>query len=216
MKREWVDVSVPIRDGMVHWPGDPGIRVGRVHDLSKGDVCTVSSLAIGSHTGTHMDAPAHFLRGGATIDAMPPEATVGPARVVPIRDRTAIRAAELKRHRLRRGERVLFKTRNSARCWRSDAFVKDFVYIAQDGARFLAEAGVRMVGVDYLSVGGYAKDGVETHHALLGAGIWIVEGLNLSKARPGPCELVCLPLRFEHGDGAPARAFLRQRKGASR
>jgi arylformamidase len=132
--------------------------------------------------------------------------------VIAIRSPQAIRLDELRRHEIRRGERVLFKTRNSGRCWVQDTFVEDFVYIAADAARYLADRGVRLVGIDYLSVGGFLHDGRETHEALLGAGIWVIEGLDLSKVRPGPVDLVCLPLRLSDGDGAPARAIVRERR----
>ena len=208
---------MPLHDGMVHWPGDPAVRIRRTRELSRGDSCTVSALAMGSHTGTHMDAPGHFLRGGRWLDDMPPEATVGPARVIEVRDPEAVTPRELERHRIRRGERILFKTRNSSRCWASDRFVEDFVYISTAAARFLAARRVRAVGVDYLSVGGYrARNGVEVHRILLGAGIWIIEGLNLARVRPGACELLCLPLKMLHSDVAPARAVLRTRRRVMR
>jgi len=208
----WIDVSVPLRTNMVHWPGDPEVRIERTQSIESGAPCNVSKLTMGAHTGTHMDAALHFVPGGAALDAMPLSATIGPARVLEIRDAEAVHAAELQEHRIRRGERILLKTRNSARCWPQPAFVEDFVYIAADGARYLAERRVRTVGVDYLSVGGYRRDGSETHLALLQAGIWIIEGLNLSAVRPGSYELICLPLRIEGADGGPARAVLR--KGA--
>jgi arylformamidase len=212
MSAAWIDVSVPLREGMVHWPGDPPARIRKTKDLDRGDSCTVSQLDLGSHTGTHMDAPGHFLRGGAGIDAMPLDATVGPARVIAIRDPASITARELRRHGIRRGERILFKTANSAARWARTAFAEDFVAIAQDAARLLAQRRVRCVGVDYLSVGGYRDDGAAIHRTLLGAGIWLIEGLNLSRVAAGAYELICLPLRIAGGDGAPARAVLRRRR----
>jgi arylformamidase len=159
-----------------------------------------------------MDAPSHFLNGAPDLDSLSLEAAVGRARVLSIRSPKEITPEELRQHRIRRGERLLFKTRNSACCWKSDTFVKDFVYISAAAARLLAERGVALVGIDYLSVGGFYRDGRETHEILLGAGIWIVEGLNLSRVRPGPVDLVCLPIRLAKGDGAPARAILRERQ----
>lgn len=207
----WIDVSVPLRSGMVHWPDNPPVVVERTMDLAKGDSCTVSRFSMGAHTGTHMDAPSHFVAGGASLDALPLDAVVGPARVIAIRSPRAITVEELRRHAIRRGERLLFRTRNSARCWKTDAFVEDFVHVAAEAARYLAERRVRLVGVDYLSVGGFVRDGRETHEALLGAGVWIVEGLDLSGVRPGPVDLLCLPLRLADSEGAPARAFVRER-----
>lgn len=210
MALEWIDVSVPIRAGMVHWPGDPEVRIERVSEIAGGASANLTHLDLGAHTGTHMDAPVHFVEGGAGIDSMPPEATIGPAQVIEISDPVSIKADELRGHEPREGERVLFKTRNSTEAWgKGDQFAEDFVYIAAEGARYLAERGVRTVGVDYLSVGGYECDSVETHVALLEAGIWIIEGLNLSAVGAGEYELVCLPLKIAGSDGAPARAFLR-------
>jgi arylformamidase len=209
---DWVDISVPVRNGMVHWPGDPDFHIERATDQEKGDVATVSRMALGVHTGTHMDAPLHFIRHAASIDTMPLDATVGRARVIGIRDRKSIGREELVSHGISAGERILFKTANSEHSWDSDRFDEEFVFISRDGARYLAECGVRAVGVDYLSVGGYREDGVETHEALLGAGIWIIEGLNLKGIEPGEYELVCLPLRLIGAEGAPARAILRSAK----
>ena len=204
-----MDISVPVRNGMVHWPGDPDFHIERAADQEKGDVATVSRMALGVHTGTHMDAPLHFIRHAASIDTMPLDATVGPARVIGIRDRKSVGREELLGHAITAGERILFKTANSDHSWDSDRFDEEFVFISQDGARYLAECGVRAVGVDYLSVGGYREDGLETHEALLGAGIWIIEGLNLKGIEPGTYELVCLPLRLMGAEGSPARAILR-------
>jgi arylformamidase len=207
-----MDISVPVRNGMVHWPGDPDFHIERATDQEKGDIATVSRMALGVHTGTHMDAPLHFIRHAASIDTMPLDATVGTARVIAIRDRKSIGREELLGHGISLGERILFKTTNSDHSWDTDLFDENFVFISQDGARYLAERGVRTVGVDYLSVGGYRDDGLETHAALLGAGIWVIEGLNLRGVEPGVYELVCLPLRLIGAEGSPARAILRSAK----
>jgi arylformamidase len=207
--KKWIDVSLPLRNGIVHWPGDPPFTIERVRDLERGDDATVSRLDMGVHTGTHMDAPAHFIRGGASLDAMPPDALIGRGRVIEIENDHAVTIEELERHRIRRGERVLFKTRNSDRCYKTEAFVKDFVYISARAARYLAARGVLCVGIDYLSAGGFFSDGRETHELLLGAGVWIIEGLDLSGIEPGPVEMICLPLRLAGAEGAPVRALLR-------
>ena len=210
MAEGWIDISVPVHSGMVHWPKDPEIKVERVMEMARGDVCNVSHLSLGAHTGTHMDAPLHFIAKGKSIDQLPFEATIGLARVIEIADEESIKPEELRPHRIKADERILFKTRNSEESWRSNEFDEDFVYISREGAQFLAERKVRTVGVDYLSVGGYKRDGVETHHALLGAGIWVIEGLNLARVKPGQYELVCLPIKLEGAEGAPARALLRK------
>jgi arylformamidase len=208
---EWLDVSVPIRDGMVHWPGNPAVRIERNEEVTEeGGVARVSTLSFGSHTGTHIDAPVHFGVSDQGVDTLPIDALIGPARVVAIEDGAAITRADVERIDAQRGERLLFKTRNSSRCWRTDAFVEDYAYVAPDAAEVLAARGVRLVGVDYLSVGG-RKDGALTHRFLLKAGVCIVEGLDLSAVAPGSYDLVALPIRFAGGDGAPARALLRRR-----
>jgi arylformamidase len=209
MASPWIDVSVTLRTGMVNWPGDPPARISHALSMERGDPCTVSLLEMGAHTGTHMDAPAHFVRGGIGIDDMPLDAAIGAARVIPILDRESIKPGELVQHSIRRGERVLFKTNNSDHCWDTNSFFEEFVYLSAAAAQYLVERQVRLVGVDYLSVGGFRADGVETHQALLKAGIWIIEGLNLKRVQPGRVQLVCLPLKILEGDGAPARALVR-------
>ena len=215
MADEWIDVSVPLHTGMVHWPDNPPVTIERQLDMARGDVCNVSKMSLGVHTGTHMDAPIHFLRDGIGIDQMPLTTAIGRARVIEIGDPVSIKPQELASYNIQRGERILFKTRNSARCWQTNDFVEDFVYIAHEAAQYLASVGVQLVGVDYLSVGGFAVDGPESHQALLGGGIWIIEGLNLSQAEPGVYDLICLPLRIVGGDGAPARAILHRVGSAS-
>jgi arylformamidase len=193
----------------VHWPGDPELQSSLAKSLDAGDVCNLTQLATSVHIGTHMDAPRHFIKEGLGIDRIPLDAVVGPCRVVRITDREAIKPKELAPLRLRAGERILFKTSNSARGWKTDEFIENFVYVSKEAAQFLVDRGVQTIGVDYLSVGGFFKDGVETHQTLLGAKIWVIEGLNLSRVAPGRYELVCLPLKLRGSDGAPARAILR-------
>src|SRR5262249_52167873 len=150
----WIDISVPLRHGMVHWPDNPSVEIRRILDMDRGHAVNVLALSLGAHTGTHMDAPIHFLPAGEGIEAMPLAATMGPARVLPIADPVAITPDELEPYAIQAGERLLFKTRNSPAAWQSDDFVEDFVYLSAAGARYLAERRVRTVGVDYLSVGG--------------------------------------------------------------
>lgn len=147
---------------------------------------------------------------------MPLSVGIGQAHVIEMHDPESIKPEELRPHQIQRGERVLFKTRNSPRCWQTDDFFEDYVYISQDAARFLAAQQVQAVGIDYLSVGGFTKDGVETHYALLEAGIWLIEGLNLTNIEPGIYELICLTLKIEDADGAPARAILRSVESTSK
>ena len=205
----WIDVSVTVRHGMPHWPDNPPIVMQRPMELLRGHACNLSHLAMGVHTGTHIDAPVHFIHQAAGVDEMPLAATMGPARVIEIADPRVITADELRGHSLQAGERVLFRTANSPRCWLADRFVEDFVYISEQAAEHLAETRVRTVGVDYLSVGGYHADGAKIHRILLSAGIWIIEGLDLSAVRAGRYEMICLPVKLHGSDGAPARALLR-------
>ena len=210
MSREFIDISIPLRNGMVNWPGDAPFSRIETLKIANGDVCNLSQFASSVHIGTHMDAPRHFLADGHGIETMPIAATVGPARVIAIHDPELIRVKELEQHHLAKNERVLFKTKNSEHHWKTHTFQEKFVHIPQDTARYLAKCGVQTVGVDYLSVGGYETDSAETHQALLEAGIWIIEGLNLEHVEPGNYELICLPLKLSGSDGAPARAVLRQ------
>jgi arylformamidase len=206
-KRKLFDISLAVRSGMVRWPGDPDATISSFHSMSRGDAANVSKIDMGSHTGTHMDAPFHFIRNGKTIDQMPLDATIGPARVIEIQDPLSITEKELSKYRIRRGERILFKTKNSS-LWKDEAFVEEFIYLSAGAAQFLAQRRIRMFGVDYLSVGGYREDGDLVHRTLLKSGIWIVEGLNLSGIAAGDYELICLPIKLWQGDGAPARAVL--------
>jgi len=211
-KNGWVDISVTIKSGMVHWPGDPAVNISRRQDMDKGDSDNVSLISMGSHTGTHMDAPRHFFVRGKGLDKMPLSAVIGPARVLAIINTRCITVPELKRHRIKFGERILFKTRNSS-FWKTNVFQKEFVYVTQEAADYLSDVGVAVVGVDYLSVGGYKKDGAKTHKTILGGGIWIIEGLNLYGIKPGDYDLICLPIKIFNLDGAPARAIIRPRLG---
>jgi arylformamidase len=207
---DWIDISAPLRNGMVAWPGDAPFQKTPTLEIAKGHQCNLSEFSTTAHIGTHMDAPRHYLEGAGGIDSMPIAASIGPARVIEIRDPEAIRTSELEPLQLAKGERVLFKTRNSERCWKTDEFQKSYVHIAPEAALYLAARAVQTVGVDYLSVGAFDPEGQETHRILLAAGICIIEGLNLEGVEPGDYELVCLPLKIVGGDGAPARAVLRR------
>jgi arylformamidase len=206
----WIDVSVPLRNGMGAWPGDASFERTSTLEMANGDPCNLSQISSTAHIGTHMDAPRHYLPDAAGMESMPIDAAIGRCRVIEIHDPEAIRISELDPHHLNKGERVLFKTANSIHCWKTDHFKKKYIYIPPETARYLAERGVRTVGVDYLSVGGFESGGAETHRILLETGIWIIEGLMLEHVEPGEYELVCLPLKIIGGDGAPARAVLRK------
>ncbi len=209
---DWIDISVALNPAVPHWPGNTPFDIAKDHDMANGDHDNVSRISMGVHTGTHIDAPLHFLAGGASIDTLPFRATVGRARVIEIENKETITVQELQTYDLEPGERLLFKTNNSSRNWPEQEFLTDFVYIPHEAAEFLAEKKVQTVGVDYLSVGGYKKDGAQTHAALLSAGIWVIEGLNLAGVAPGHYDLVCLPLRLEGAEAAPARAIIRRER----
>lgn len=210
MSADWIDITVPLRTGMVHWPDDPDVRIQRIHSMPDGDSLNVTTLFMCVHTGTHVDAPLHFLDGGEGMDGLPLAAVVGRARVLAFSGVGSIGAPELARHHVRPGERLLLKTSNSSRCWRSHEFVEDYVALNESGAEYLAERGVETAGIDYLSIGPTGEEGERVHRALMAAGIWIIEGLDLSAATAGDYELICLPLRVPRADGAPARAIIRR------
>jgi arylformamidase len=203
------DISLSISESLVVWPGDSPVRITQPRHMDRGDHATVSHLEISAHTGTHVDAPAHFVQGGAGVDTLDLNALVGLALVTEARDADALTADVLAELAIPLGtERVLFRTRNSNLWARgAQAFDEDFVAITEDGARWLVERGIRLVGVDYLSVAPFSAS-IPTHQMLLRAGIVLLEGVNLSDVRPGMYQLVCLPLKIDGVDGAPARAIL--------
>lgn len=204
------DITVAISADLPVYPGDPGIEIRQVMSLAAGDVCAVSHLHFGTHIGTHVDPPAHFVAGGMTLDELPLDVLIGTARVMDVGDIPFIDAEALRRYDLGGVTRVLFKTRNS-QFWPSQrTFQEDFVYIESDAAQLLAASGVKLVGIDYLSVEKFNFTSPETHYALLRNNVVIIEGLNLRDISPGDYELICLPIKLKNGDGGPARVVLRE------
>lgn len=201
------DVTRTLHAGMPTWPGEPGPALTPIKQMAAGHPADVSHLALGVHTGTHVDAPSHFIPGGATVDSLSLDALVGPARVVDIKHPGAIGQSELEAAGLGDVQRVLFRTRNSHE-WSDSEFRHDFVYLEPQAARWLVERGTLLVGVDYLSVESYAAAEPLTHRTLLGAGVVIVEGLDLKEVPAGDYLLTCLPLKLAGADGAPARVVL--------
>jgi len=201
---EILDVSIPIRTRMPIYPANPGVALRRIDAIADGAVANVSAVDLGAHTGTHVDAPNHFLDGAGGVDTVALAPLIGPAVVVDATavDKTLDAAAVAAAGVPAGAERVLFKTRNS-QLWEQDEFSEDFVSFDASGARALLDAGVRLVGIDYLSVGDPGA-----HRALLGADVAVVEGLDLRAVEPGPYQLVCLPLKLVGSDGGPARAVL--------
>jgi arylformamidase len=205
------DVSVPIKHGGLVYPNNPAISITPVQSIAAGNTANVSRIDLGSHTGTHVDAPLHFIDGAAGVDRLPLDVLIGPARLIAFADDVlAVGMKELERHDLSGVKRVLIRTRNSA--WLasgSSEFHPDFTHITPDGAEYLVSAGVRLVGVDYLSVEQFRSPHHKTHRTLLSNGVVIVEGLVLAEPPPGDYELYCLPMLMAGLDGAPARAVLR-------
>lgn len=204
------DVSLPLVSGGLVYPGNPPISITPEQAVSQGASANVSRVEFGSHTGTHVDAPKHFFDDGAGVDSIALEVLMGPARLLAFSDTvTSIGEAELAAHDLTGITRVLLKTRNSK--WLatgSREFHSDYTYLAPDGAEYLARLGVRLVGVDYLSVEQFHSGHHRTHRTLFEQGIVIVEGLLLSEPPAGDYHFRCLPLRLVGLDGAPARAVV--------
>lgn len=208
MPRKLFDISVPVKNGGVVYPGNPEIHIELQQDMSRGGSSNVSLLTIGSHTGTHVDAPLHMIPGGAGVDGIPLDALIGPALVIAFDDDVmAVTEAYLRTQPIAGHERVLLKTRNS-RYIREREFHRDYTYLAPDGAEYLVSLGVRLVGIDYLSIEQFHSGHHRTHTTLLSRGIVIVEGLDLSEPPAGEYELYCLPVLLDGVDGAPARAVL--------
>jgi arylformamidase len=210
----WIDVSAPIDPATAPvYPGNTPIKLEFVLDYDKGNTLALSSYTLGAHTGTHVDAPMHFIKGGMSVDQVPLEHFVGPARVIDCSpDAKVIDAAELNKHDWKGAHRILFRTRNSRNGWMSDpTFHPDFTYVAPDAAQLLADAGVELVGIDYLSIEKFKSPEPKTHLALLTKGIPVVEGLSLKDVTPGDYDLIVLPLRIVGHEAAPARAILKRR-----
>ena len=210
MTENWIDISVPLRTSMVSWPGDPEPILERISEIERGDMANVTFLRLTAHTGTHMDAPCHFLAGKEGIDTFPLEVGVGPPAFSRFRSRfQAFRPSFLRTRTFSRGDRILFKTRNSQHRWDLKEFQRGFTGLSASAAQYLVDRGVQLVGIDYLSIGVFEGDGSETHQILLGAKVWILEGLDLGKIEEGVYDLICLPLRIAGSDGSPARAILK-------
>jgi arylformamidase len=208
------DITVPLSRNTPTYPGDPKLELEKWHSLDKGDSSNVTFMRFGAHSGTHVDAPAHFIAGGSPVESLELDKLIGQAQVIEApSDCECVDEALVKREVRPATRRVLFKTKNSA-FWTTGSaeFRTDYAYISPEAATLLAGMGVELVGIDYLSVEKFSSNGFQTHLRLLSKGVVIVEGLNLSEVSAGEYELICLPLRIADGsgDGAPARAVLRE------
>jgi arylformamidase len=204
-----IDVTVPLDASVPTYPGNTPFSLEAIKRVARGDSSNVSTIHMSAHGGTHVDAPRHYFDSGPGVEALPLEILLGRTRVVEVQTRSGIGAADLAALDLSDDIRILFKTPNS-RWWGSPEFHADYVGMTASGAEHLIAHGIRLVGVDYVSVEPYKTPGAPAHHALLGAGAIIVEGLNLRDVEPGIYEMICLPLRVVGADGAPARVLLRR------
>ncbi|MEP7242546.1 MAG: cyclase family protein [Gammaproteobacteria bacterium] len=210
----WIDISAPIDPRTTPvYPGDAPIKFDFLKRFDAGDKLTLSAYSMGAHTATHVDAPLHFIKGGAPLNQIPLERFMGPVRVIDCSaEALAIDATELNKHPWRGAKRIFFRTRNSRKGWMTDpTFHKDFTYVAPDAARLLADAGVELVGIDYISMEQFGAPEPRTHQALLGRNIPIIEGLLLSDVQPGDYDLILLPIRVIGHEAAPVRALLKRR-----
>jgi arylformamidase len=203
------DVTVPLAPGMLAYPGDPPFEIEPVHVVGEAPF-RLSRMVLTTHSGTHVDAPAHFLAGGATVDQLPLEILLGKARVVELSTRERVDRSDLEALDLADDLRVLLKTRMSGQMLKA-GYQEDHLYLTVDAAHYLAQAGIKLVGFDYLSIDRFGSADFPAHHALLEAGVVLVEGLDLSEVEAGEYEMSCLPLRVGGGDAAPARVVLRTR-----
>ena len=204
-----IDVSVPLDANLPNYPGNTPFSLEAIKRIARRDSSNVSTLHMSAHSGTHVDAPRHFFDEGSGTEALPLDMLIGRARVIEVTSRKGVAAEDLAAVDLSEDVRVLIKTHNS-RLWGSAEFHADYVGVTESGARHLVDHGIKVVGVDYLSVEEFKRPGAPAHHVLLGAGTIVIEGLNLRDVDPGTYEMYCLPLRVVGSDGAPARVVLRR------
>jgi len=204
-----IDVSVSIDSNLASYPGNTPFSLEAIKRLARGDSSNVSTLHLSAHAGTHVDAPRHFFDDGGGVEALPLEMLCGRTRVIELTTRRSVTAEDLAPFDLSEDVRLLLKTHNS-RLWGTPEFHTDFIGVTEGGARFLVDRGVKVLGVDYLSVEQYKTPGAPAHHVLLGGGTIVIEGLNLRDVDPGIYEMFCLPLPVVGSDGAPARVVLRR------
>lgn len=205
----YIDISLPLKTGVMQYPSDIRCRIDRTMSIADGNAFNLTNLHLSAHTGTHVDAPRHFFDDGKAIDELPPCHFIGKARVLDFSEKkTCVDADDLAKKPINAGDIVLLKTANSPRM-RADEFFSDYVYLAESGAKRLAEKGVVTLGIDALSIDGAENPDYPSHRILLGQGIVVIEGLNLSGVSEGEYTMIASPLKIEGGDGAPARVWLK-------
>lgn len=206
---DWIDITMPIKNNMVHWPGDVDIVIKRINSIGAGDDYNLTNISLSAHTSTHMDAPLHFIDKAEDISTLPFNAVIGRAKVIEIKDKKSIKLDELKAHKIEENDRLLFKTCNSLIDWSMKEFIDDYVFLTTEAAEYLAEIKVKTIGIDYLSIAGL-NNSEEVHKILLSSEIWIIEGLSLNSVSEGLYDLICLPINIIGSDGAPARAVVKR------
>jgi len=207
---KWIDVSATIFDGMVRWPTDPAVHIYKAEEIGKnGAEANVTGISTTAHVGTHVDAPLHFFKGGTDVASISLDKLIGHARVIEIKNKEKISLEEIKDVPIEKGDRILFRTRNSDTDWTNKPFTEDYVYLSTEAAKYLVDKEVNCIGVDYLSLGSKEND-PEVHRAVLGASIVIIEGLMLKNIAAGEYEMICLPLKIKDSDGGPSRVIIRK------
>lgn len=205
--KKYIDVTLKINEETIIYPGDAKFEKDFVCSINEGDVCNVTAISMGTHTGTHIDAPRHFYKNGRTVDSLELEKLIGHAKVFSLEDIDIIKETHIKSLNIEKGDRVIFKTKNSKYLLDGE-FRKDFVYLDKSASDYLIEKGVILIGIDSLSIEEFNSDFHEVHFDLLEKEIVIVEALDLNEVEEGDYEIIALPLKIEGGDGSPARVIL--------
>ena len=207
---DWIDITLPIHTGRIVWPGDPGVKVEKLLQIEKGDICNTSHLSTPVHVGTHVDAPLHFVDRGEGVEKLPIPSLVGVAKVFETTDQREIKLEVIEDKGIEQGDIVIFKTINSSKYLKENDFNENYIYLSTEAAEYLVAKSISTVGIDYYSIAGINSNLIECHQILLGAGVTIVEGLDLSEISPGLYDFICMPLKIIGSDGAPARAVIRK------
>ncbi len=207
MSQIFYDISQTLTSDIIVYPGDPAVKIEQTMSIAGGDIVNLSNVSMGNHTGTHIDAPKHFYDQGLTIPEIPFDYLIGRAKVFEFMSEPAIGKNHLQSCNINQGDRVLLKTKNSALLTRTE-FEPSFTYLMPEAAEYLADIGIRTLGIDYLTIDSYGSKDFKAHYILLGKEIIIIEGINLSAVKPGEYHMVALPLKIQDGNGSPARVVL--------